>query len=729
MRRAGLSALLAVLVWAPTATALTFQHANGSPVLLTSGAPGGQGNAGLVVGAFNGDSKLDLAASWAGSGPDGVGSYVSVLLGSGAGGFSPATGSPILITSGGGAAAGALAVGKFNADQKLDLAVVSAAGSANVPGDVSILLGNGDGTFTPTGSPIAVGRDPSAIAVADLNGDQSPDLAVTNLGSGSVSILLSNGTGGFTNAPSSPLGNAGDCPQAVTTGDFNGDHRLDLAVGSHGCSEYGGYGEYGGSSGDLYILLGNGSGGFSPTSGSPLDVGNQVMSLASGDFNGDGKADLALAPGAGSNAPVLLGAGNGGFGATNGASTSPSSPDGLAIGDLNGDGKPDLAIAGDTQNPHYPTNGVVQVLPGTGNGTFAPVPDSPFTVGERPNASPRQVVVGDFNGDDRKDVAVLTIGCQCQGSDVTAQWGPSVSVLLGEPGNTSAPTAALHASPNPALTSSSVTLDASSSYGGSVNDPIVDYQWDVGDGGFTLDTGGSPQAFKTFSTVGVVEVRVKVTNATGATDMATVKVDVRQAPPPGAAGVSIDRGAYATNNPDVRLHVVWPAFSTQQFVSNDAALDTAGNTQTMPVTPSVSWTLPVTSSSRQPQIVYVRFSDGSNANQVFSDGIVLDTTVPAVQRATSVARRGAADVGRAGARKKTFHVRIHATEHVSGISAVQFSTGHSTRSKTATIIVANRKHRGIRKLARILRVRMTKAPVRVRVRSAAGTWSKWHRIG
>src|SRR5262249_59883305 len=96
-------------------------------------------------------------------------------------------------------------------------------------GSVSVLLVNGDGTFQAGGN-FAVGASPSSVAVGDFNGDGILDLAVTNAGSNDVSVLLGNGDGTFQAARSFA---AGMTPFKVVVGDFNGDGILDLAVVSH----------------------------------------------------------------------------------------------------------------------------------------------------------------------------------------------------------------------------------------------------------------------------------------------------------------------------------------------------------------------------------------------------------------------------------------------------------------------------------------------------------------
>src|SRR5262249_35664636 len=137
-------------------------------------------------------------------------------------------------------------------------------------------------------------------------------------------------------------------PHDVAIADLNRDGKLDLAVANSG------------SSNSVTILLGNGSGGFSEASGSPIGVGSQPVSIAVGDFNRDGKLDLAVACAAGA-LDILLGNGAGGF---SGTTLGEGSDQSVAAGDLNGDGKLDLVVA------HPGTNGVKVGL-GDGSGGFS----------------------------------------------------------------------------------------------------------------------------------------------------------------------------------------------------------------------------------------------------------------------------------------------------------------------------------------------------------------------
>ena len=243
----------------------------------------GNGSSYFVVTAdFNGDGNLDLAVANQTSGN----STLAIMLGNGDGTFqAPAA------YSTGAASAVFLAVADFNMDGAADL-VAANGGTAD---SVSVLLGNGDGTFQnpviyPSGGAIA-----NAAAVADFNGDGVPDLAVvngcatyTNLScspNGSVGILLGNGDGTF--QPPVAYGSAGNSPSSIAVADFNGDGNIDLAVANAAPP--------GGASGDgsLSLLLGNGAGNFQ--SAVTYDAGGTYSaSISAADFNSDGQPDVAV---------------------------------------------------------------------------------------------------------------------------------------------------------------------------------------------------------------------------------------------------------------------------------------------------------------------------------------------------------------------------------------------------------------------------------------------------
>jgi uncharacterized protein (TIGR03437 family) len=360
---------------------------------------------GMAMGDFNGDGRLDLAV---------VnfivkGGTVTLLFGNGSGGFTP--GGTVDV---GDAPQGVVAA-DFNGDGRLDLAVVNYNSN-----NISVLLGDGRGAFSPAaGSPISVDSHRLVtVAVADFNRDGRADLVVGDL-FGGVNVLLGNGTGAFTIAPGSPFATEFGVT-SVAVADFNGDGKPDLAIArAHGAQIPG----TGGPIQPVYqpsfavaVMLGNGIGGFTAAPGSPLTVGEQPLWVTVADLNRDGKPDLAVANGAFDSVTVLLGNGVGGF------TPSPASPfavgrfpTGIAAGDLNGDGVPDLAIV---------TSSGVTVLLNNGAGTFTRPLGNPGNFGDAATA----VVAADFNGDGRVDLAAVTTFGSLAGG---------VLVLLGAPTPTS----------------------------------------------------------------------------------------------------------------------------------------------------------------------------------------------------------------------------------------------------------------------------------------------------
>jgi hypothetical protein len=310
-----------------------------------------------------------------------------------------------------------MAVGDFNGDGIPDLAVVNLGNS-----QVTILLGNGNGAFTPTHYTYGAGGTPYSVAVGDFNGDGNQDLAVAAYGGKSVTILLGNGDGTFTDGAYIQVPGYGN-PYFVAVGDFNGDGIPDLAVTSWNTNS-------------LTILLGNGKGGFTPAPDSPVAVGPRPVSVAVGDFNGDGIPDVAVAGLGSSSVSILLGNGNGSFTeAPHSPLAALSFPSSVAVGDFNGDGIPDVAVAGFDGD-------LVTILLGNGNGTFTPVPVNISVItGIYPAYS---VAVGDFNGDGTPDLAVPNTGSdtltillgngngtftQMANSPITVGIGPSPAVV------------------------------------------------------------------------------------------------------------------------------------------------------------------------------------------------------------------------------------------------------------------------------------------------------------
>ncbi len=286
-------------------------------------------NCSLVVADFNHDGNADLAAT---SGADNT---VIILLGHGDGTFTQANGSPISV----GSFPEAVRTGDFNSDGILDLAVANAKDNT-----VSILLGNGDGTFTQaSGSPVSVGAFPFFVAVADFNGDGFADVAVSNESDSTVSILLGHGDGTFVEASGSPIPSFNYNPGQVVAADFNGDGVPDLAVANFTPL-------FPSTVGNVVVMLGKGDGTFTPASGSPITVGTFPLAMVAGDFNQDGKTDLAVDNYGDITQPqtqtltLLLGNGDGTFTAAGTPTQLGDSPNDLVAADFNGDGTTDLAI-------------------------------------------------------------------------------------------------------------------------------------------------------------------------------------------------------------------------------------------------------------------------------------------------------------------------------------------------------------------------------------------------
>ena len=235
----------------------------------------------------------------------------------------------------------------------------------------------------------AVGSDPEAVATGDFNNDGRLDLAVSNALSNTVSVLVGNADSTFQSAVSSATGTT---PLSVAVGDFNADGKLDLVTAN---------------AADVTVLLGNGNGTFQAPVPAAVEIGTNPQSVAVGDFNGDGKLDLGVAsnvyvPGYPGwyggwypgwyegRANVLLGTCTGSFGAPIASALSYGYRTTAAAADLNADGKADLVVGSD--------GGSVSVLLGTATGV-----QPPSTTYAPPVKS---VALGDFNGDGKVDAVV-----------------------------------------------------------------------------------------------------------------------------------------------------------------------------------------------------------------------------------------------------------------------------------------------------------------------------------
>jgi hypothetical protein len=448
----------------------------------------------ITTGDFNGDDHVDLITTWGdtglflgrgdgtfselpplsagstsvavedfnGDGFDDFALPVAIYLSNGDGTFDSAGSFPA------GDQPFAVAAGDLDDDDIPDLAVINQGSD-----DLSVLLGNGDGTFGPEQryslAPGDPDIDPWAVAIADLDNDGLQDLAVTNWWGNSppepaLSVLFGTGGGQFADAVTADM-NAGANPalviedfdgdgakdvvrsnwwdvhvdmllgrgdgtfvtvehlsvgevwhRDVVASDLDGDGRVDLAIAMH-------------ESQDVSVLLADGAGTFSPEQRScvvdavpPCPPGSDPARLAVGEMTGDAHADLAVANAASDTVSILAGDGAGGFSfASSLTLTAGTSPSSIAIGDLDNDDEPDLVVVGEGSRR-------LGVFLGNGDGTFVPPPGFPTVAGTNPTA----VALGTLDGDAHLDVVVANAG-----SD-------DVTVLLGDGDGTftSAPTVA-----------------------------------------------------------------------------------------------------------------------------------------------------------------------------------------------------------------------------------------------------------------------------------------------
>jgi len=289
-------------------------NGDGTFVTPTTAIPTGAGPVWITSANFNPTVNNDLNLDLAVV--NHTADTVSILLGNGDGTFAP----KVDISTGTGTGPVSAVAATLTSSGFADLVVVN-----NANNTLGVFLGNGDGTFkTPTF--IATGRAPSSIAAADFNNDGHIDLAVTNQNDNTVSVFIGNGDGTFRSRTDYAVGTA---PVWVSTGDFSGDGFLDLAVANN-------------TDNTVSVLTGVGDGTFQAQSVFP--AGNGPTSLAVADFNVDGRLDIIAADQTDNAISVLLNLGSGLFG-PNFELPVGTTPVAVASADFDANGRPDAVSA------------------------------------------------------------------------------------------------------------------------------------------------------------------------------------------------------------------------------------------------------------------------------------------------------------------------------------------------------------------------------------------------
>src|SRR5271157_1538337 len=361
----------------------------------------------VVVADFNGDKKLDFATS------NSHGQWVTVGFGNGDGTFRSSQSYGYEWNS----AINAIATADLNGDGNLD--IVEGGGGTGV--GITVMLGSSHGVFgAPTSIAVGCGEanrsGVNSIALGDVNGDHKIDVVATSLDDpyncyeNVIAVLEGLGTGKFKTPVYYSTGTTQQS-YSIQLADFRGDGRQDIVVSN--------------ADGSLSVLLNNGKGVYGAASVITGASGSGAGSIVTGDFNNDGKLDIAIVDYNQQQINVLLGNGDGTFQAPMGTPLAPIYPVGLAAGDFNHDGKLDLAVTS------WGYSGSLVILTGNGNGTFSVGTPYEFGTWEQcypsGGSNPYWIGAGDLNQDGKLDLAIAVTYSACD-TEYSGQnnWGAAL---------------------------------------------------------------------------------------------------------------------------------------------------------------------------------------------------------------------------------------------------------------------------------------------------------------
>ncbi|CAF2552884.1 unnamed protein product [Rotaria sp. Silwood2] len=272
-----------------------------------------------------------------------------------------------------------IAVGDFNNDNLIDIVVANSGSNT-----IDIFLSRDNGTFMDQNIHTAGSQSsPYSVVTNDFNSDSFIDIAVANYRTNNVGMFFGYGNG--TISTQTPFSTGSSHPFFIKTGDFNNDNRSDIVIANHGTNSIG-------------VYLGRGDGSFQTEKRFFTGYDSVPYSIDVNDFNNDNNLDIVVANYGTNNIGIFLGRGNGDFESQMTYSTNMNSnPTSVAVGDFNNDNHLDIVVANNG-------TGNLGIFFGFGNGTFAK--QTIYSLGS--NSYPQYVAVGDFNGDQELDIAIVT---------------------------------------------------------------------------------------------------------------------------------------------------------------------------------------------------------------------------------------------------------------------------------------------------------------------------------